>query len=67
MQLADLFIVPSCRYNPKNGELTLTSERYPEREENRLHIMDMLHALIAEGERVYPSEKAEEQQQAAVG
>lgn len=59
-----------CRYNPDNGELTLISERYPEREENRMHIMDMLNALIAEGERVHPSDKAAEdgqtqQQQAA--
>lgn len=48
------------RYNPNKGELTLVSERHPEREENRLHIMDTLHALIEEGERVHPSEKAAE-------
>lgn len=48
------------RYNPNKGELTLVSERHPEREENRIHIMDMLHALIAEGERVHPSDKAAE-------
>ncbi len=50
--------VPCRRYNPNTGELTLISERYPEREENRVDIMETLHALIAEGERVHPSEPA---------
>ena len=30
------------RYNPNKGELTLGSEQYPEREDNRLHIVDTL-------------------------
>ena len=41
-----------CRYNPNKGELTLTSEKYPHREANRNHIMQMLRDLVAEGHRV---------------
>ena len=44
------------RYNAATGELRIVSERYPEREENRLAILETIHALVAEGRRVYPSE-----------
>lgn len=42
------------RYNPKKGLLTLTSEKYPGREENRRDLLDTLHALVDEGERAFP-------------
>jgi hypothetical protein len=42
------------RYNPKKGLLTLTSDKYPHREENRRELLDMLHALVGEGERAFP-------------
>ena len=48
-----------CRYNPNKGVLTLTSEKYHDREENRLHIVEMLHGLVAEGQRAYPAEPKE--------
>ena len=38
----------------EKGEVTLTSERYPDREQNRRELLDMVHALIAEGERKHP-------------
>ncbi|KAK9834681.1 hypothetical protein WJX74_007434 [Apatococcus lobatus] len=44
------------RYNPKKGELTLTSEKYPHREANRNHIMQMLRDLVAEGHKVMGAE-----------
>lgn len=47
------------RYHPDNGELTLVSEKTPDREENRRHIMDMLHDLVEEGHRAYPAAVAE--------
>jgi hypothetical protein len=46
--------VRRARYNPNKGELTLVSEKYPDREENRRDILDTLHALVAEGERAFP-------------
>jgi hypothetical protein len=54
----------SCRYNPNKGLLTLTSERYQQREENRLHITQMLRDLVQEGQRAYPCE--DKQQDAPV-
>ncbi len=47
-------ICTTCRYSPKKGEITLTSEKYPDREQNRRDLLDMVHALIAEGERKHP-------------
>lgn len=46
--------VHACRYNPKKGEITLTSEKYPDREQNRRELLDMVHALIAESKRKHP-------------
>ncbi len=43
------------RYNPNKGLLKLTSEKTSDREENRLHIVEMLSALVEEGQRAYPS------------
>ncbi|KAG7671989.1 hypothetical protein Ndes2526B_g07063 [Nannochloris sp. 'desiccata'] len=40
------------RYNEKTGEMTLTSEKYQERELNREHILQMLTALVEEGKKV---------------
>ena len=40
------------RYNEKTGEMTLTSEKYLERELNRQHIVQMLTALVEEGKKV---------------
>ena len=53
-------VLPSCRYNPNKGLLTLTSERYLQREENRLHITQMLKDLVQEGQRAYPCEDQQE-------
>ena len=47
-------LVARRRYNPEKGEVTLTCEKYPDREENRRDILDTVHALIAEGERKHP-------------
>ena len=46
--------VDAYRYNPQRGEITLTSEKFPEREQNRRELLDTVHALIAEGERKHP-------------
>ncbi len=59
-----------ARYNPKKGLLTLVSEKYPDREENRRDILDTLHALVAEGERAFPQtdadiQKVQEERRAA--
>jgi len=48
------------RYNPNKGLLTLTSEKYREREENRLHVVEMLTGLVKEGQRAYPSDTFKE-------
>ena len=51
------------RYNPRTGELLLTSEKYSLREDNRRHIMEMLVGLVEEGNRAYPQQQQSEQQQ----
>jgi len=43
----------------------LVSEKFPDREENRRDILDTVHALIAEGERVHPQQDPEIQRQQA--
>lgn len=43
------------RYNPNKGILTLTSEKYRDREANRLHIAEMLNELVKEGQSMFPS------------
>lgn len=40
------------RYDPKTGIVTLTSERYLERESNRRHILGMIDDLVEEGKKV---------------
>lgn len=47
-----------CRYDPRKGILTLTSEKYSDREENRLHIVEMVHKLVDEGHRAHPAVEA---------
>lgn len=42
------------RYNPSKGELTLTCEKFPDRDQNQRELLDTIHALIAEGEQVHP-------------
>ncbi len=54
MGLADGCIWLGTRYNPQKGLLTLVSEKYPDREENRRDILDTIHSLVAEGERAFP-------------
>lgn len=46
--------LPRCRYNPSKGELTLTCEKFPDRDQNQRELLDTIHALIAEGEQVHP-------------
>lgn len=52
--LQHIALVCGPRYNPEKGRLTLVSEKYPDREENRREILDIIHALVAEGERAFP-------------
>ena len=47
---------PVCRYNPNKGELTLTSEKFPDREENRKDIVRILKALCEQGHSAFPNE-----------
>lgn len=47
--------VAGPRYNPKTGLLRISSEVYPKREENRIHIMDLINNLVEEGDRVHPA------------
>ena len=42
------------RYNANKGLLTLVSEKYSMREENRRHIMEMLAQLVSEGHQAFP-------------
>lgn len=53
--LQHIALICGPRYNPDKGLLTLTSEKYGEREENRLTIVEMLSELVKEGQRAYPS------------
>jgi len=43
------------RYNPNKGELTLVSEKYAHREDNRRHIMETMASLIEEGHSKFPA------------
>lgn len=53
--LQHIALVAGPRYNPKTGLLRISSEVYPKREENRIHIMDLINNLVAEGDRVHPA------------
>ena len=57
----DLLVMDAlhCRYNPNNGKLTLVSEKYEMREDNRRHIMEMITGLVSEGRQAFPAEDAE--------
>lgn len=55
------------RYNPRKGEVLLTSEKYSLREDNRRHCMEMLVALVEEGQRAYPLPNGQQQQQQVAG
>jgi len=58
--LQHIALICGPRYNPNKGLLTLTSEKYREREENRLHVVEMLTGLVKEGQRAYPSDTFKE-------
>ena len=49
-----------CRYNPRNGVLTLVSEKHSMREENRRHIMQLLAQLVSEGHQAFPTSSKEQ-------
>jgi hypothetical protein len=51
---ASLHVAPR-RYDHQTGCITLTSERHAHREDNRRELLRLLHALIAEGHRAFPS------------
>ncbi|KAL3156329.1 hypothetical protein ABBQ38_000647 [Trebouxia sp. C0009 RCD-2024] len=51
------------RYEPKNGLLTLVSEKHGMREDNRRHIMEMLADLVLEGHQAFPSDSANVEQE----
>ena len=48
-------VFQTFRYNPNTGELTLVSEKYQYREDNRRHAMEMMTSLIDEGRRKFPN------------
>lgn len=43
------------RYNPVTGELKISCQRFPSREENRRWCLEVLLRLLQEGHRVAPS------------
>jgi Mitochondrial ribosomal subunit protein len=47
--------VAAGRYDPGTGRLTLTSDGYANREDNRREVLRALDALVAEGHRAYPN------------
>lgn len=66
-----MFAMRSTRYDAKTGLLTLVSEKYNMREENRRHIMETLVQLVSEGHKAFPipgapmpAEQGQEQQAA---
>mmetsp|Transcript_29147 Transcript_29147/g.82172 ORF Transcript_29147/g.82172 Transcript_29147/m.82172 type:complete len:354 (-) Transcript_29147:61-1122(-) len=54
-------IIAVCgpRYHPTTGILRLVSERYPQREDNRRHIVDQIGDLVEEGKRLFPNPNEE--------
>jgi hypothetical protein len=56
--LEHIAVIAGPRYNQKTGEMTLTSEKYQERELNREHIVQMLTALVEEGKKVDSGKKS---------
>jgi len=50
--LERIAVIAGPRYNETTGEMTLTSEKYQERELNREHIVQMLTALVDEGKKI---------------
>ena len=48
-----------CRYDKSTGKLTLVSEKYNVREENRRHIVEMLAQLVSEGHQAFPNADSE--------
>ena len=47
------------RYEPKNGLLTLVSEKHSMREENRPHITELIARLVLEGHQAFPPDDRE--------
>ena len=45
----------AARYDRATGDIKLTCDRFPTREENRRWCLEALHRLVAEGNRVDPS------------
>ena len=54
----------AIRYDANKGLLTLVSEKYSMREENRRHIMEMLAQLVSEGHQAFPVPDTQQQQAA---
>lgn len=50
--------VSGPRYHPNTGQLVISCEKYPHREENRRAIITMIYALITEGKRAFPDPAA---------
>jgi len=53
--LQHIALVAGPRYNQNTGVLRLTSDVFASREDNRINIVDMLQALVLEGDRVHPN------------
>jgi hypothetical protein len=45
------------RYDPATGDIRLVCDRFPTREENRRWCLEALHRLLAEANRVAPSQR----------
>lgn len=55
LALQHIALVAGPRYNPKTGLLRMSCEVHPKREDNRIHIMDLINNLVEEGNRVHPA------------
>lgn len=49
----DIFLeVVGARYNPKKGDLQLSSEKFASRIENKRHLVDMIERLVSNAQRL---------------
>ena len=46
------------RYDPETGLLTLASQKYPKREDNRREVMRIVNELVKEGRKKFPAERS---------
>lgn len=46
----------ATRYDPSTGDLTISCDRYPTREENRRWCLEVLHRLLQAAQGKHPSD-----------